>query len=91
MLSYNISMPNKVNNVSLSLIFWQNISCKPLSTVRLLDARTPRALTYASFFISPPLAASKSKHKRTKTLNEYYSSSSRAMMMMWFFVSRDDS
>jgi hypothetical protein len=40
---------------------------------------------FRSHFISS-FTASKSKHKRTKTLNEYYySSSSRAMtMMMWF-------
>ena len=37
--------PNKFNNVSLDFIFWTNFSCKPLSKVRLLDAKTPRLLT----------------------------------------------
>ena len=37
--------PNKFNNVWLDFIFWTNFSCKPLSKVRLLDAKTPRLLT----------------------------------------------
>ena len=36
--------PKRVNNVWLFFIRWTNFECKPLSTVALLDAKTPRLL-----------------------------------------------